>query len=109
MTKRNKAIPSMEGKERDVMSIFLEVTKKTRGLTSALDVSAGINGKWINPNDPKNIDAYKVADIFIIKTAMQEDDQVIVKDVLEMIHRIRKVIKKYGIVPYTSRKKKKNK
>lgn len=104
MKNRNKAIPFMEGKERDVMSIFLEVSKKTRGLTSALDVSAGINGKWINPNNPKNIDAYKVADIFIIKTAMQTDEE-IVKDVLLFAHGIREVIKKYGIEPHTKRKK----
>ena len=47
--------PKMEeGMERDLMLFILEEVKDQRGLTTCLDYSAGINGKWLKPDEVYN-------------------------------------------------------
>ena len=47
--------PKMEeGMERDLMSFILKQVKDKRGLTTCLDYSAGINGKWLKPDEVYN-------------------------------------------------------
>ena len=52
---KSKAIPLLEaGPERELMVCFLERVKRMKGLTKALVQQAGVNAKWLKPDEPRN-------------------------------------------------------
>lgn len=94
--KKKKILP-MEGLEREIMAFFLGQLLTVKGLKSVLDKKGGINGKWLNPDKPLDINARKIIKIFIYKTAMQTDEE-IERDVMILVHAIRKFCAKHGII-----------
>ena len=53
---KSRAIPLLEaGPERELMACFLERVKRIKGLTTALVQKAGVNAKWLKPDEPRNI------------------------------------------------------
>lgn len=70
-------IPLLEGIERELMASIFEDVKGVKGLTTALDEIGGINGKWINPNQPSDIDAIKIIRINMFKALYQTEDEYI--------------------------------
>ena len=52
---KNRPIPLLEaGPERELMACFLERVKRIKGLTTALVQQAGVNAKWLKPDEPRN-------------------------------------------------------
>ena len=52
---KNRPIPLLEaGPERELMAFLLEKVKQTKGLTTALVQQAGVNAKWLKPDEPRN-------------------------------------------------------
>ena len=52
---KTRPIPLLEaGPERELMACFLERVKRIKGLTTALVKTAGVNAKWLNPDEPRN-------------------------------------------------------
>lgn len=52
---KNQPIPLLEaGPERELMVCFLERVKRMKGLTKALVQQAGVNAKWLKPDEPRN-------------------------------------------------------
>ena len=50
---KNRSIPLLEaGPERELMACFLEKVKQTKGLTTTLVQKAGVNAKWLKPDEP---------------------------------------------------------
>ena len=72
-----RAIPLMEGHERELMAFVFKQVKQTKGLTSALEKFAGINGKWINPNKPYEVSATKLMRIMALSMVFWDDDEFI--------------------------------
>lgn len=72
--------PKMEeGMERDFLSYILDLVKRIRGLTTCLGNHAGINGKWLNPDNAYNfrVSLFLRIPIFLLcvldeKTAREE-------------------------------------
>lgn len=53
---KSRAIPLIEaGSERELMARILLGTKRIKGLTRALVQIAGVNAKWLKPDEPRNI------------------------------------------------------
>ena len=77
-----RKIPPMEGIERELMVSIFEDVKGVKGLTTALDEIGGINGKWINPDLPLDIDAVKIIRINVFKALYQTEDEYI-RDVMK--------------------------
>ena len=75
MAFKKKAIPPMEGQERELMAFVFKQVKQTKGLTSALEKFAGINGKWVNPNKPYEISATKLMRIMALSMAFWDDEE----------------------------------
>ena len=42
------------GPERELMARILFGVKRIKGLTTALVKTAGVNAKWLNPDEPRN-------------------------------------------------------
>lgn len=82
MTYYKQPIPPMEGRERELMSFFLKQVKKWAGLTSAVEATAGMNGKWINPKNPYEINATKMMRLLFVK-ALYQDEEEYIADALE--------------------------
>ena len=56
MNLKTPPIPLLEaGPERELMACFLERVKRIKGLTTALVQEAGVNAKWLKPDEPRNI------------------------------------------------------
>ena len=53
------------GPERELMAWFLARVKHIKGLTTALDKNAGVNGKWLKPNEPRNIPSKRLLRIVL--------------------------------------------
>ena len=88
-----KKVPLIEGIERELLVSIFEDVKGVKGLTTALDEIGGINGKWINPNQPYDIDAEKIIRINVFKALYQTEDEYI-RDVKKFRKRcIRSAIK----------------
>ena len=52
---KSRPIPLLEaGPERELMAFLLEKVKQTKGLTTALVQQAGVNAKWLKPDEPRN-------------------------------------------------------
>ena len=58
-------LPMEAGSERELMAWFLERVKHIKGLTTALDQDAGVNGKWLKPDEPRNIPAKRLLRIVL--------------------------------------------
>jgi len=53
---KSRPIPLIgAGPERELMACFLERVKRIKGLTTALVQTAGVNAKWLKPDEPRNI------------------------------------------------------
>ena len=51
---KNRPIPLLEaGPERELMARILFGVKRIKGLTTALVKTAGVNAKWLNPDERK--------------------------------------------------------
>ena len=63
---KSRPIPLFEaGPERELMAWFLARVKHIKGLTTALDKNAGVNGKWLKPNEPRNIPSKRLLRIVL--------------------------------------------
>lgn len=63
---KNRPIPLLEaGPERELMACFLERVKRIKGLTTALVQKAGVNAKWLKPDEPRNIPAKRLLRIVL--------------------------------------------
>lgn len=63
---KSRAIPLLEaGPERELMACFLERVKRIKGLTTALVQKAGVNAKWLKPDEPRNIPAKRLLRIVL--------------------------------------------
>ena len=58
-------LPMEAGSERELMAWFLERVKHIKGLTTALDQNAGVNGKWLKPDEPRNIPSKRLLRILL--------------------------------------------
>lgn len=59
-------IPPMEaGPERELMACLFRKVKHMKGLTTALDQFAGVNGKWLKPEEPRNIPSKRLLRIVL--------------------------------------------
>lgn len=67
--------PLMAGLERELMTCLLKQVKLIKGLTSTLDKSAGINGKWLKPDEPYDISATKTLRFLAYKAVVQNEDE----------------------------------
>ena len=47
-------LPMEAGPERELMARILFEVKRIKGLTTALVQTAGVNAKWLNPDEPRN-------------------------------------------------------
>ena len=47
-------LPMEAGPERELMARILFGVKRIKGLTTALVKTAGVNAKWLNPDEPRN-------------------------------------------------------
>ena len=47
-------LPMEAGPERELMARILFGVKRIKGLTKALVQTAGVNAKWLNPDEPRN-------------------------------------------------------
>ncbi len=66
ITFKSRAIPLLEaGPERELMTRFLFETKRIKGLTKALVQQAGVNGKWLKPDEPRNIPSKRLLRILL--------------------------------------------
>lgn len=63
---KNRPIPLLEaGPERELMARFLSGTKRIKGLTKALVQTAGVNAKWLKPDEPRNIPSKRLLRIVL--------------------------------------------
>ena len=66
ITFKSRAIPLLEaGPERELMARLLFGTKRIEGLTKALVQTAGVNAKWLKPDEPRNIPSKRLLRIVI--------------------------------------------
>ena len=77
MSYHRAPIPLMAGREKELMSYFLKQSKKWEGLTSAFEKTAGMNGKWVNPEKPYELNATKMMRMMMVKALFQEEDEYI--------------------------------
>ena len=90
-----KKTPLMVSRERKLMELFFKQIKRWKGLTSRMEKVGGINGKWINPNNPYEITSTKGLKMVCIKAAFQEEDEYI-QDALEFRRFAIEFCKTYG-------------
>ena len=63
---KNRPIPLLEaGPERELMARLLSGTKRIKGLTTALVQKAGVNAKWLKPDEPRNIPSKRLLRIVL--------------------------------------------
>lgn len=72
-----------EGPEQKLMAFYLKQVKQTKGLTTVLDNKAGINGKWLKPDEPYNIFSIRLIRTIIHKANFQTRDE-FERDVLSL-------------------------
>ena len=71
MQKRQKIPLLGEGTAQRAMKEFLTIIKSHRGLTSFLE-QHGINGKWLNPEKPYDINFSKLIKILEVAATYRE-------------------------------------
>ena len=63
---KSRPIPLLEaGPERELMVCILERVKRIKGLTTALVQKAGVNAKWLKPDEPYNIPSKRLLRIVL--------------------------------------------
>ena len=63
---KNRPIPLLEaGPERELMARILFGVKRIKGLTTALVQKAGVNAKWLKPDEPRNIPSKRLLRIVL--------------------------------------------
>ena len=63
---KSQPIPLLDaGPERELMVCFLERVKRIKGLTTALVQKAGVNAKWLKPDEPYNIPSKRLLRIVL--------------------------------------------
>ena len=63
---KSQPIPLLEaGPERELMVCILERVKRIKGLTTALVQKAGVNAKWLKPDEPYNIPSKRLLRIVL--------------------------------------------
>ena len=63
---KTRPIPLVEaGPERELMTCLFRKVKHMKGLTTALDKKAGVNGKWLKPDEPRNIPSKRLLRIVL--------------------------------------------
>lgn len=80
LTKTPPIPPMEEGPERELMAFLFLQVKRIKGLTTALDQQAGVNGKWLKPDEPRNIPSRRLLRV-IIHTAHYRGREQFKKDV----------------------------
>jgi len=63
--KTRPILPMEVGPERELMAWFLARVKHIKGLTTALGQNAGVNGKWLKPDEPRNIPSKRLLRIVL--------------------------------------------
>lgn len=91
---KQKILQMEEGLERELMVFYLSQIKQARGLTTTLDDDAGINGKWLNPNEAYDIHSKLLLRTVVYKVLFQTKDEVY-QDIHEFIDFIYELIDKY--------------
>ena len=79
---KKKKTPIMKGKESELTAFFLNQIKRWKGLTTAIEKVAGINGKWTNPNKPYELNATKGYRMIVVKILFLDLEEYI-QDALE--------------------------
>ena len=63
---KNRPTPLIEaGPERELMAFLLGQVKHMKGLTKALVQQAGVNAKWLKPDEPRNIPSKRLLRIVL--------------------------------------------
>ena len=63
---KTRPIPLLEaGPERELMACFLERVKRIKGLTTALVQTAGVNSRWLKPEEPHDIPSKRLLRIVL--------------------------------------------
>ena len=65
LTKTPPILPMEEGPERELMAFLFLQVKQIKGLTTALDQQAGVNGRWLKPDEPRNIPSRRLLRVII--------------------------------------------
>ena len=65
LTKTPPIPPMEEGPERELMAFLFLRVKRIKGLTTDLDQQAGINGRWLKPDEPRNIPSRRLLRLII--------------------------------------------
>ena len=74
----SKKIPVLEtGLARMAVQLLLSQVKKQRGLTSFIEEN-GINGRWLKPDEPRDIDVSRLFKIISNKAHFQTDEEFII-------------------------------
>ncbi len=91
----SKKIPVLEtGLARMAVQLLLSQVKKQRGLTTFIE-KHGINGRWLKPDEPRDINVAKFFKIMACKAHFQTDEEFISdwteagKEVLRWVRRIK--------------------
>lgn len=91
--KRHEKIPLLgEGTAQRAMKEFLTIIKSHRGLTSFLE-QHGINGKWLNPEKPYDINFSKLIKILEVAHAYRETDETFTEEWNHMCKLYLKILK----------------
>lgn len=96
---KKERTPKMEnGMERDFMSFILNLVKRIRGLTTCLDTHAGINGKWLKPEEVYNfrVNLFLRIPIFLLCVLKEEDAR---KEWMKIFDKAIELKKIYGPCP----------
>ena len=67
----------MIGREKELMSFFLKQIKQTLGLTTTIEKIGGINGKWLTPDMPYELNNTKISRVMLIKALFLTEDEFI--------------------------------
>ena len=63
---KSKSIPLLEeGSERELMTRILFRVKRVKGLTTALVQTAGVNSRWLKPEEPHDIPSKRLLRIVL--------------------------------------------
>ena len=84
-----------EGPERELMMLFLSQVKQVKGLTTLLDTIAGINGKWLTPDEPLDINVTKLLKVLLHKAHYQLPGE-FETDCKDFINFLYKLVKKHA-------------
>lgn len=76
-----------DGLECELLKLIITQVKHVKGLTSILSKEAGINGKWIKPEEPYNFSVKRFLRMIIFKVKYQEIEACM-RDIREFLETI---------------------